>query len=140
MTLAKHEQSLRGAKKQDRTVARRVSPGILRQQIDRVEEDYAEDEVYEEALGDAVDSASNLFRPLSEREQWLLDQMRQWGETASGRPDSKAKTLIRWLKENIKPDGEWSDERVIIFTEYRATQNWLQGLWPPRVWAAENGS
>ena len=128
MTLAKHEQSLRRTKKQDKTVARRVSPGILRQQIDRVEEDYAEDEVYEEALGDAVDNASNLFRPLSEREQWLLDQMRQWGETASGRPDSKAKTLIRWLKEHIKPDGEWSDERVIIFTEYRATQNWLQGL------------
>ena len=24
--------------------------------------------------------------------------------------------------------GKWSDDRVIIFTEYRATQNWLQGV------------
>jgi hypothetical protein len=25
----------------------------------------------------------------------------------------------------VKPDGKWNNERVIIFTEYRATQNWL---------------
>ena len=28
----------------------------------------------------------------------------------------------------MKPNGKWSNERVIIFTEYRATQNWLQTL------------
>jgi hypothetical protein len=32
------------------------------------------------------------------------------------------------LGEHIRPGGRWSDERVIIFTEYRATQNWLQGV------------
>src|SRR5205807_5104915 len=30
--------------------------------------------------------------------------------------------------EHIRPGGKWSDERVIIFTEYRATQDWLQGV------------
>ena len=33
---------------------------------------------------------------------------------------------MAWLKEHLKPSGKWSNERVIIFTEYRATQNWLQ--------------
>lgn len=26
------------------------------------------------------------------------------------------------------PEGQWNDERVIIFTEYRATQKWLQEI------------
>jgi hypothetical protein len=34
--------------------------------------------------------------------------------------------LIEWLKTHLKPGGKWSQERVIIFTEYRATQHWLQ--------------
>ena len=44
------------------------------------------------------------------------------------RPDSKARRLIEWVASTVRPGGVWSDERVIIFTEYRATQNWLQTL------------
>ncbi len=51
--------------------------------------------------------------------------MRTWAESASARLDAKAKKLVAWLRENIRPGGKWSNERVIIFTEYRATQNWL---------------
>ena len=40
--------------------------------------------------------------------------------------DSKAKELIRWLNEHLRPGKKWGSERVIIFTEYRATQNWLK--------------
>ncbi len=39
---------------------------------------------------------------------------------------TKAQELIAWLTATLRPGGEWGDERVIIFTEYRATQNWLQ--------------
>ena len=55
-------------------------------------------------------------------------QMKAWAERASAQLDSKAKGLIRWLNEHIRPGRKWSNERVIIFTEYRATQNWLQGV------------
>jgi ERCC4-related helicase len=41
------------------------------------------------------------------------------------RADSKAQVLITWLHENLKPDGEWGTKRVVIFTEYRETQEWL---------------
>ena len=44
------------------------------------------------------------------------------------RADSKVDHLIRWLNDNIKPNGKWCRERVVIFTEYRATQNMLQTL------------
>ena len=52
--------------------------------------------------------------------------MKGWAAAAGARPDAKAQTLIRWLEEHLRPGGRWNDERVIIFTEYRATQNWLQ--------------
>src|SRR5260370_13959074 len=54
--------------------------------------------------------------------------MRAWAESARHRPDSKARELVGWLHKHIKPGGLWSNERVIIFTEYRETQNWLYGL------------
>ena len=47
---------------------------------------------------------------------------------SSQRPDSKTQKLIDWLGENLKPKGTWNTERVIIFTEYRATQKWLYDL------------
>lgn len=51
--------------------------------------------------------------------------MKAWAESATAQLDAKAKMLIKWLRENIRPGDRWSDDRVIIFTEYRATQNWL---------------
>ena len=56
----------------------------------------------------------------------LLKQMRQWAEKASGQLDSKVKCLIDWLNTHIRPGKKWGHERVILFTEYRATQNWLK--------------
>jgi len=127
-TLAQHEKSMtRGIHRQTAPL-RRPSLGILRQQLERVEEEYADDEVYEEATGEAVETAVRLFREMTLEEREVLDKMRQWADSASHRPDSKTKTLIRWLHAHIKPSGKWSDERVIIFTEYRATQNWLQTI------------
>ncbi len=127
-TLEQHLNSLTSATRPQtaRATLRKPSFGILRQQIARVEEEYAEDDIYEEATGDAVEVSTRLFREPTPGEQDLLDKMRDWAEKASHRPDSKTQALIDWLHQTIKPNGQWSDQRVIIFTEYRATQNWLQ--------------
>jgi SNF2 family DNA or RNA helicase len=126
ITLAQHEQSLRTARRQGTTS--KPSVGILQQQIDRAEEDYFDDSEYEVATDDAVDAATLLFREPTAEELDLLRRMKDWAIAASARPDSKAIELIRWLDTHIRPAGKWSDERVIIFTEYRATQNWLQTI------------
>ena len=66
--------------------------------------------------------------------------MRQWAEKASGQLDSKVKCLIDWLNTHIRPGKKWGHERVILFTEYRATQNWLQGSpRPARLHQATTG-
>lgn len=122
-TLERHEESLRSAR---RKAVSKPSINVLQRECDRMDEEYADDFEYDEATADALDSATRLFAEPNEREQALLKQMKKWADRARAQQDSKAKQLIEWLSENIKPGGKWSKERVIIFTEYRATQNWLQ--------------
>ena len=122
-TLNKHEVSLKTATKRANSL--KPSVGILKREIDRIDEDYADDEEYDEATGDAVEAATRLFSEPSDEELALIKRMRDWAERACSQNDSKARQLIAWLKEHIRPDGKWSDERVILFTEYRATQKWL---------------
>ncbi len=128
LTLEKHIDTLKkGAAKQSKS-KKSISPGILRRRIAQIEEDYAIDDDYEIAIGDAVDTASNLFESLKPREKLLLEQMQAWANRATYQIDNKTEAFLAWLDQTVKPDGQWNNERVIIFTEYRATQNWLQGL------------
>lgn len=122
-TLDKHKASLQAAKK--RKGLEKPSIGILKREIDRIEEDYADDNDYDVATVDAVDTASRLFSEPSGEELRLLKKMRDWAQRACAQNDSKCRKLIAWLKGNIRPNGKWSDQRVIIFTEYRTTQKWL---------------
>jgi superfamily II DNA or RNA helicase len=125
VTLAKHERTTSGAGTEAQTCPSEI---VLRRQMEDVEEEYADDVEYEEATLEAVDSASRLFHGLTAQERNLLRELLEFSREASLRPDSKAKRLIEWLQRTVKPDGEWNNERVLIFTEYRTTQKWLQGL------------
>ena len=93
-----------------------------------MEEEYGDDSAYEEATDEAVDAATRLFRDPTPEEAALLKQMRDWANSAKGRGDSKSAKLLQWLKDTIRPNGKWSDNRVILFSEYRASQNWLQTI------------
>ena len=121
-TLAKHERSIAGAGKT------RPAENVLRRQVEDIEEEYADDEEYEEATLEAIDSASRVLHEPSQQEKALLRELKEHGREASMRPDSKASDLINWLNTTLKPNGQWNNERVLIFTEYRTTQKWLQGL------------
>ncbi len=126
LTLNRHIETARGQKRTSQP--RQMTLGVLRRQLAQVDEDYADDEQYEEDSSEAVGAAAPLIQELTAGEQELLDRMRQWAEQASQIHDSKAKAFIAWLKAVVKPGGKWSDERVIVFTEYRATQNWLNAI------------
>ncbi|KAB8145738.1 helicase [Chloroflexia bacterium SDU3-3] len=126
-TLEKHLASLEGAQHPERRAARRTPLGILRAMVADIE-DAAGDGESDERLEEVVHTSSRLFRPTTAQEQALLDALRTWAEGARRRPDAKARTLLDWLGQIVRPGGAWSDERVIIFTEYRDTQNWLFDL------------
>jgi SNF2 family DNA or RNA helicase len=115
LTLEKHIASMGGKK---------ALAGWQRDVAD-YSDDYADDDVYESETSEVVSTASQALSPLSQEECKLLKQLSDYATKSSSLPDSKIKKLIDWLSQNLKPNGKWNNERVIIFTEYRATQKWL---------------
>ncbi|MFG8415406.1 DISARM system SNF2-like helicase DrmD [Pseudomonas aeruginosa] len=126
VTLAKHEATLEsGGNRKERND---LSERILLKAIQRAEEDYADDAEVESAQGEAVEEASRRMRPLSAEERLLFDDLLDWAQQAMHRPDSKANALLAWIDERLKTDGEWNGKRVILFTEYRTTLDWLHQI------------
>lgn len=86
------------------------------------------------AVRDALAVAGRFASPLTVEERRLLDELKGWARSAEGRADAKADALIAWLDSVVRPadpatgERHWSNERVIIFTEYRDTQRWLTDL------------
>ncbi|MFC5947040.1 DISARM system SNF2-like helicase DrmD [Pseudonocardia lutea] len=95
-----------------------------------------DDELYDdEALLQAEDDALDRAIPLQSEEQdgtdreiALLEEMARWADRHDAQADAKATELIRYLEAVCKPDRHWTNERVVVFTEYRDTQIWLADL------------
>lgn len=124
-TIEKHVASLSEARpaKQD-TMADR----ILYKAILKADEDYADDREVENAQAEAVEEATRRASPLTAEQRGMLDELRAWAQRARSQTDSKAKAILDWLTANLKPDGQWNDRRVILFTEYRTTHQWIHQI------------
>lgn len=67
--------------------------------------------------------------PLAAATQADLDELVAWGDEYEYQADAKLKAMIGWLDTICRPDGQhWSNERVVIFTEYSATLRWVVKL------------
>ena len=40
--------------------------------------------------------------------------------------DAKSKSLAGWIRENMGSGASWNQRRLIVFSEYKATINWLE--------------
>lgn len=126
-TIERHVATIEG-RRRDEADKSGLDDRILRRAIAKVDEDYDDDAQRDDAEMEAVDEAGRRMRPPTERERKMLDELRSWAQGAQHRPDAKAEAILAWLDQHLKEGGEWTDERVIIFTEYRATQSWLQQI------------
>jgi len=98
----------------------------LRLFLQRAEDERsADDDEAEDDLATAVEYATDRTDPLRQEQRTLLDRLAQVARSAANRPDAKVNALVAWLEEHIRPNGVWTDERVIIFTEYRDTQKYI---------------
>jgi len=73
----------------------------------------------------------------SQTERRLLEQMEAVAEQARGVPDARVRYLIDWIRQHMcpgarlpgqrpsQPNAEWSDLRLLIFTEYEDTKRYL---------------
>jgi len=125
-TLEKHIASLaNGYQRKDKDA---MAERILRKAILRVEEDYANDHEVENAQSEAVEEASRSAPPLTAEQQQMLNDLRAWAQSSKSQVDAKAKAILEWLALNLKDSGKWNDRRVILFTEYRTTHQWLHEI------------
>ena len=124
-TLGVHEQTLRrGAARR----AARPSPKVLRAAFEDVGLDAADDDAVDAATESALVAAADAEadRPSAE-ELEVLARLRAWADRAARREDAKTARLAEWIEATVRPGGgRWNDERVIVFTEFRATQRYLQ--------------
>ena len=121
-----------------RTVARQaaaatVDAKALQEAFARLDDEVDDDSALTEATEDALAAAARTGDALDAEELELLRWLSGWANDAKGRPDAKAERLLDWLEATcteVDAGGQrwWNDERVIVFTEYRDTQNWLEQL------------
>ncbi|WP_414154275.1 DISARM system SNF2-like helicase DrmD [Pseudomonas sp. BNK-43-a] len=95
-------------------------------------EDWSDDEEKESNLEAATSAASKLITELTPQEKDMLKRMFEIVNNQvshfSIKEDSKAAALVAWIEKNLRVDGQWSGERVIIFTEYKHTLNYLERI------------
>jgi len=64
--------------------------------------------------------------PLVAAEPGQLQSLMEWGLGYESRPDSRLDRLLGFLDAVCRPDGRhWSNERVVIFSEYAHTVDWM---------------
>ncbi|MCD6497575.1 MAG: DISARM system SNF2-like helicase DrmD [Deltaproteobacteria bacterium] len=129
--------------------ARAVSEGRAKTQLrlaaqpavrpDEEDEYGDDDEQLDESAGAEIAAASRLLAPPEERARRLLDQMLSLADQYRGAPDGKVLALLDWIRRHQCPgvqvggadpeaepaDLQWTDRRVLIFTEYGDTKRSL---------------
>lgn len=101
-----------------------------------LEEDY--DDIFGEGQADEEeglwehDEAQRLrdskgSDPLVAASPEQLQKLIDWGLGFEGRADSRLDALVGYLDKVCRPDGtSWTDDRVVVFTEYADTVDWLE--------------
>ena len=86
--------------------------------------DSDEDQLDREADAEVRSATAELPSP-DARARELLAAMLKLARELRSRPDAKASALIDWIKVNLCPNGRWNARRLLIFTEYADTKNYL---------------
>lgn len=106
-----------------------IGDSLFRSLESREAEDFSDDEEKDQAADAATAAASNLLVKLSpEEETWLqrlAECLKPYGEDTFVEPDEKANALISWIEAKLREGSDWNGERVIIFTEYKHTLEYL---------------
>ncbi len=110
--------------------ARTVRGFTAQGDADPLDVDYEWEDEPDDAAGSEAEGALLLgtATALSMQADTALTELQRWAQGRVGPVDSKAERLVAELTALCKPDGAWSDERVVVFTEYRDTQVWIAGL------------
>jgi len=99
---------------------------LVERMAERVNEDWADDVEKSLREDDALVESSRFFTELLPEERDLLKRLAELADPAS--IDSKAQKLIDWIEANLRENGTWTRERLIVFTEYKDTLDYLHEI------------
>jgi superfamily II DNA or RNA helicase len=125
-TLEVHRETLRPERKRINPPTPAVLQDLFNDVELSLEQESADDGVGSaghEAL--AAAAATESTQPSADETE-LLDRMVAWAEGAAASEDARTARLLDWVSEQVQSGAHFTDERVIVFTEYRATQRYLQ--------------
>ncbi len=125
-TLEKHVNTVHAGGLEKKVTA--IEERILRKAMLKAEEDYANDADVEIAQDEAIEEVSKRTAPFTAEQSQLISDLRSWAQAAQHQEDSKSKAIYDWIKKNLKDGSKWNNQRVILFTEYRTTQQWLEKI------------
>jgi len=91
-------------------------------------EDYSDDEEKEQNEEIAISETTKAMTDLTIREKEILDELVGVSNASKSEPDTKAKRLLSFIQEKLKSGGKWNSERLIIFTEYKDSLEYLQDI------------
>lgn len=115
-----------------------IAERILRKAISKSKEDYADDLSYETAESEAIEETGKFIAPLTDEQRELIVPIRNWAQSAMNQVDSKAQALLTWIDKNLRENGKWNNKRVILFTEYRTTLDWLHKILASHDYAGDH--
>lgn len=115
-TLDRHAATVRGQRRDD--------------DRDPLAMDYEWDEEPDDVAGSDAEGALLVATAtsLAPAAADVLDRLVTWAHRQVGPSDAKAERLVAELERVCRPGGDWGDERIVVFTEYRDTLEWLAGL------------
>ena len=92
------------------------------------EDEPDEDGTDDELEAGLLERAALLTGAAGPEAEVLLTELLAWADRHGEPEDTKAKALLAELEATCKPDGDWNDERIIVFTEYLDTLRCLSGI------------
>jgi len=91
----------------------------------------------EQPESQTLQQTKNALPPLTAEDEADLEYLRNWGHGYDARPDAKLKALIDYIEANTKANGDWLNERIVIFTEYVDTLEWIHDILRQRGYASD---
>lgn len=70
-------------------------------------------------------AAGTKVSPLASASQAEVERLVAWGLSYENRPDARLEALIDFLDGVCRIGRSWSNERVVVFTEYATTLEWV---------------
>ena len=117
------------------------------------EELQQEEDIQFEAATRGTAVASDSGSAAIDKEKELLRRMMEISAAARDLPDARMRMLVAWVREQMCPKlpmidapdakgqpAKWNNVRVIVFTEYDATVQYLRRQLEPLIEATERGS